>query len=40
MRYADVKTTLKVYGDLVTNEMITAGSKVAELALSRKTIAN
>jgi hypothetical protein len=31
---------MNVYGDVVTNEMAEAGSKVAEMALSRKVIAN
>jgi integrase len=35
MRHADVRTTLNVYGDLVTDEMARANSKVAWLALSR-----
>ena len=31
---------MNMYGDVVTDEMAKAGSKVAELALSRKMIAN
>ena len=40
MRHSDIRTTMNVYGDVVTNEMAEAGSKVAEMALSRKVIAN
>ncbi len=29
---ADIRTTMNVYGDVVTDEMTTAGSKVAQLA--------
>lgn len=32
MRHADIRTTFNVYGDVVTDEMITAGMKVAQLA--------
>ena len=35
MRHADIKTTLNIYGDVVTNEMTVAGSRVAGLALNR-----
>ena len=35
MRHPDIRTTLNVYGDVVTDEMQEAGSKVAGLALSR-----
>ncbi len=35
MGHADVRTTLNVYGDVVTDEMQQATSKVAGLALSR-----
>jgi hypothetical protein len=35
MRHADIRTTLNLYGDLVTDEMAQANSKVAWLALSR-----
>ncbi|HWR16350.1 MAG TPA: site-specific integrase [Terriglobales bacterium] len=34
MRHTDIRTTLNVYGDVVTGEMEQAGSRVAELALS------
>jgi len=32
MRHADIRTTFNIYGDVVTDEMTTAGSKVAQLA--------
>ena len=32
MRHSDIRTTLNIYGDVVTNEMAEASSKVAELA--------
>lgn len=32
MRHADTRTTMNIYGDVVTDEMTTAGSKVAQLA--------
>jgi len=32
MRHTDIRTTMNVYGDVVTDEMTTAGSKVAQLA--------
>jgi integrase len=32
MRHSDIRTTLNVYGDVITNEMAEASSKVAELA--------
>jgi integrase len=32
MRHADIRTTFNVYGDVVTDEMTTAGMKVAQLA--------
>jgi len=32
MRHTDIRTTMNIYGDVVTDEMSTAGSKVAELA--------
>lgn len=34
MRHADIPTTMNVYGDVVTDEMLQAGSKVAALALA------
>jgi integrase len=33
MRHADIRTTMNVYGDVVTDEMSQAASKVAGLAL-------
>jgi integrase len=36
MRHSDIRTTLNVYGDVVTDEMTQAQSKVAGLALSRR----
>jgi integrase len=35
MRHSDIRTTLNVYGDVVTDEMAQANSKVARTALSR-----
>ncbi len=35
MRHTDIRTTMNVYGDVVTDEMSTAGLKVAELAFQR-----
>jgi integrase len=32
MRHADIRTTMNIYGDVVTDEMTTAGAKVARLA--------
>ena len=32
MRHADIRTTFNIYGDVVTDEMTTAGVKVAQLA--------
>ncbi len=32
MRHTDIRTTMNVYGDVVTDEMSTAGVKVAQLA--------
>jgi integrase len=32
MRHTDIRTTMNIYGDVVTDEMSTAGLKVAELA--------
>jgi integrase len=34
MRHADVRTTMNIYGDVVTDEMVQAGAKVAGLALN------
>ena len=35
MRHTDIRTTMNVYGDVVTEEMSTAGLRVAELAFQR-----
>jgi integrase len=35
MRHADIRTTMNTYGEVVTDEMEQAASKVAELALDR-----
>lgn len=35
MRHSDIRTTLNIYGDVVTDEMAVASSKVAELALGK-----
>ena len=40
MRHSDIRTTLNIYGDVVTDEMAEAHSKVVGLALHRKVIAN
>ena len=34
MRHADIRTTMNIYGDVVTDEMAQAASKVAVLALN------
>jgi len=34
MRHADIRTTMNVYGDVVTDEMARAASKVAGLAVN------
>jgi len=34
MRHADIRTTMNVYGDVVTDEMQRAHSKVVDLALN------
>jgi integrase len=34
MRHADIRTTMNTYGDVVTDEMSRAASKVAGLALN------
>jgi integrase len=34
MRHTDIRTTMNVYGDVVTDEMAQASSKVAGLALN------
>jgi integrase len=35
MRHSDIRTTFNIYGDVVTDEMAVASSKVARLAFSR-----
>jgi integrase len=40
MRHSDIRTTLNIYGDVVTDEMAVAHSKVEGMALRRKVIAN
>ena len=35
MRHSDIRTTLNVYGDVVTDEMAEAHSKVVRLAIPR-----
>jgi integrase len=32
MRHTDIRTTMNIYGDIVTDEMTTASGKVAQLA--------
>jgi hypothetical protein len=34
MRHADIRTTMNVYGDVVTDEMAQASGKVIRLALN------
>jgi integrase len=34
MRHSDIRTTLNIYGDVVTKEMQQAGSKISQLALN------
>ena len=36
MRHSDIRTTLNIYGDVVTDEMSEAGQKVARLAFPIK----
>ena len=36
MRHASITTTLNIYGDVVTDEMSQAHSKVVQLALSKQ----
>jgi integrase len=40
MRHSDIRTTMNIYGDVVTDEMERAHSKVVALALDRRAIAN
>jgi integrase len=37
MRHADIRTTMNVYGDVVTDEMAQAHSKIVRLAIPRPT---
>jgi len=32
MRHTDIRTTMNIYGDVVTDEMTNAGTKIARLA--------
>lgn len=32
MRHSDIRTTFNIHGDVVTDEMATAGMKIAQLA--------
>ena len=34
MRHADIRTTMNIYGDVVTDEMAKAHSKVVRLAIA------
>jgi hypothetical protein len=34
MRHSDIRTTMNVYGDVVTDEMAVASGKVSRLALN------
>ena len=36
MRHGDIRTTLNIYGDVVTDEMVKAQCKVAGLALNSR----
>jgi hypothetical protein len=35
MRHADIRTTMNVYGDALTDDMREAGQKMAKMALGR-----
>jgi hypothetical protein len=39
MRHADIRTTFNIYGDVITNEMAQAHSKVVRMAIPRAIIA-
>jgi integrase len=39
MRHSDIRTTMNVYGDVVTDEMQRAHSKVVALAFDRQELA-
>ena len=34
MRHSDIRTTLNIYGDVVTDEMAVANNKIIQLALN------
>jgi hypothetical protein len=34
MRHADIRTTMNIYGDIVTDDMARASEKITRLALS------
>jgi integrase len=34
MRHADIRTTMNIYGDIVTDEMTLASGKITRLALN------
>jgi integrase len=34
MRHADIRTTMNIYGDVVTDEIVQASGKVARLAIN------
>ncbi len=38
MRHSDIRTTMNVYGDVVTDQMETAGNKVAQLAFQGNSV--
>jgi integrase len=40
MRHSDIRTTMNIYGDVVTDEMEQAQSKVGALALNRGSAPN
>ena len=40
MRHSDIRTTMNIYGDVVTDEMERAHSKVVALALNRGSAPN
>ena len=35
MRHADIRTTMNTYGDVVTDELVQAGNKIAALAIQK-----
>jgi hypothetical protein len=38
LRHSDIQTTMNIYGDVVTDEMRQAGSKVVGLAIDSRVI--